>query len=194
MGLLTLVMEYSMPLFTDVGPAVSQFRAMTSKSLSLSLLCMIPFLGITQPAIITAPSAQEYLGQFQYFRTWTDKRRLIVVHGKDADMDRMLQDAIYQYRCDLATRNINIDNRRDFVQTNDLEPRLRRDLLSYFHTLYRDLPLHNHWCLLIGYDGGRKRMYRKVKFVSIFDKIDSMPMRQREMEQQRKKMITCNGI
>ncbi|XP_059095801.1 coiled-coil domain-containing protein 80-like [Tigriopus californicus] len=184
---------------------------MTSKSLSLSLLCMIPFLGITQPAIITAPSAQEYLGQFQYFRTWTDKRRLIVVHGKDADMDRMLQDAIYQYRCDLATRNINIvtlgetkgletifyhseDNRRDFVQTNDLEPRLRRDLLSYFHTLYRDLPLHNHWCLLIGYDGGRKRMYRKVKFVSIFDKIDSMPMRQREMEQQRKKMITCNGI
>eukprot|EP00094_Tigriopus_californicus_P007461 TCALIF_07183-PA protein Name:"Protein of unknown function" AED:0.64 eAED:0.64 QI:0/0/0.33/0.33/1/0.66/3/0/174 len=109
MGLLTLVMEYSMPLFTDVGPAVSQFRAMTSKSLSLSLLCMIPFLGITQPAIITAPSAQEYLGQFQYFRTWTDKRRLIVVHGKDADMDRMLQDAIYQYRCDLATRNINIE-------------------------------------------------------------------------------------
>lgn len=86
------------------------------------------------------------------------------------------------------------DNRRDFVQTNDLEPRLREDLLTYFHTLYRDLPLHNHWCLLIGYDGGRKRMYRKVKFVSIFDKIDSMPMRQREIEQQRKKMISCNGV
>lgn len=85
-------------------------QAMTGKHVSVSLLCMIPFLGITQPAIITAPSAQEYLGQFQYFRTWTDKRRLIVVHGKDADLDRMLQDAIYQYRCDLATRNINIGN------------------------------------------------------------------------------------
>ena len=46
-----------------------------------------------------------------------------------------------------------------------------------------------------GYDGGRKRIYnaRDMNFIRIFDKIDSMKLRQREMMLQKEKQIECKN-
>ena len=71
---------------------------------------------------------------------------------------------------------------------------LRKSLLHHLLDLHRDLNYFKEWNLLIGYDGGRKRMYKKVNFVAAFDKIDSMPIRQREMARQEAQNIDCNSL
>ena len=59
-------------------------------------------------AVISSVSGQDFLGQFTYFRGWKDKRRLMVVRVRDSEMDKVIQEATYGYRCELATRNVNI--------------------------------------------------------------------------------------
>jgi hypothetical protein len=46
-------------------------------------------------------------------------------------------------------------------QTNELSHTLRYRIYRYLNHLYRDLNYSYYWAILIGYDGGRKRMYRK---------------------------------
>lgn len=59
---------------------------------------------------------------------------------------------------------------------------------------FRDLPKTNYWAILLGYDGGRKRMYRKdVNFPAVFDRIDSTAIRQREEMIQKQKKIECKN-
>ena len=83
------------------------------------------------------------------------------------------------------------DNRRDFIHTRYVSRNLRVDLLRFLKDLYRDLPMFRQWALLLGYDGGRKRMYRRVNFPALIDKIDGMPLRQREKMLQEAKNIEC---
>ena len=45
--------------------------------------------------------------------------------------------------------------------------------------------------MLLGYDGGRKRMYLRVNFPALFEKIDGTAIRRREAMLQRKKSIRC---
>ena len=47
------------------------------------------------------------------------------------------------------------------------------------------------WALLLGYDGGRKRMYRKVNFPALLAKIDQGQIRRREAAAHRRKRIWC---
>ena len=160
---------------------------------------------------VDAPNAQEYLGRHTYFRSWVNKRRLFIVRTNDAGVTKYQRAAIYGFRCPLALRNVNLvllgdtfatetvfyhseDNRRDFIHTRYMSRNLRVDLVRYLHDLYRDLPNFRQWALLLGYDGGRKRMYRRVNFPALVDKIDSMPLRQREKMLQKTKNIECKQI
>jgi hypothetical protein len=157
---------------------------------------------------VTAPSAEEYLGQYTFFRGWTTKRRVVIVKTNDTEVDRLEDEAVYNYRCQLAIRNINLvlcsdntaretvffhseDNRRDFIQTRNLSRDLRMALDNYLRNLHRDLNAFKYWALLLDYDGGRKRMYKKLNFQALLDKVDSLPLRQREMEKQKEKQIEC---
>ena len=57
---------------------------------------------------VNAESAQEYLGQYTFFRGWRNRRRLFLVRADDATVDRVRREAVYGFRCQLALRNINL--------------------------------------------------------------------------------------
>lgn len=145
-------------------------------------------------------STGQYLGQFHY-RNWNDKRRLIIVRGDDDAVRRTLSEAAENYRCELAVRNINLvllgtstATETQFLLNEDsraqeLSQELREGLKSRYSYL-GDAPF---WAILIGYDGGRKMIFRTdVNFPAIIDRIDTMPMRRREMADQRQQGISCN--
>ncbi len=58
--------------------------------------------------VVTALSGQEYLGRFTYFRGWSTRRRLFLVRASNREIDRVLREAVHNYRCELALRNINL--------------------------------------------------------------------------------------
>lgn len=58
---------------------------------------------------VTATSAQDYLGQFTYFRGWNSKRRLYIVKTRDdGRVDDVLDEATQEFRCQMAIRNMNL--------------------------------------------------------------------------------------
>ena len=68
---------------------------------------------------------------------------------------------------------------------------IREELLS----TYKNLNERSNWAVLIGYDGYRKNTYLSGninEYLSgMFDQIDRMPMRRREMQQQLQSGIRC---
>ena len=70
--------------------------------------------------------------------------------------------------------------------------RIREELLS----TYKNLNKRSNWAVLIGYDGYRKNTYlsRNINeyLPGMFNQIDRMPMRRREMQQQLQSGISCN--
>ena len=76
-------------------------------SLQLSLVgSQLPQLtGVPE---VTGTSGQDYLGQFTFFRSWITKRRIFIVRASNAEVDRVLAEAIHGYRCHLAIRNVNL--------------------------------------------------------------------------------------
>ena len=69
---------------------------------------------------------------------------------------------------------------------------IREELLS----TYKNLNERSNWAVLIGYDGYRKNTYlsRNISeyLLDMFNQIDRMPMRRREMQQQLQSGINCN--
>ena len=66
--------------------------------------------------------------------------------------------------------------------------------LKKFLIVFAFFPRQNRfrqWTLLLGYDGGRKRMYRRASFPAILRKIDGNAIRRREAKLQRQKHIYC---
>ena len=70
--------------------------------------------------------------------------------------------------------------------------RIREELLS----TYKNLNERSNWAVLIGYDGYRKNTYHSRNIseylLDMFNQIDRMPMRRREMQQQLQSGISCN--
>ena len=70
--------------------------------------------------------------------------------------------------------------------------RIREELLS----TYKNLNERSNWAVLIGYDGYRKNTYlsRNINeyLPGMFNQIDRMPMRRREMQHQLQSGISCN--
>ncbi len=86
------------------------------------------------------------------------------------------------------------DNRRDFVQTNELSDELRVDLYRHLSDLYRELPNMETWAVLLGYDGGRKRLFRRVSnFLALIERIDASPDRRREEMLQKLTSTDCKS-
>ena len=93
----------------------------------------------------------------------------------------------------MTTFHHSIDNTRDYTTTDELTLDLKDDIVRHLVTVYDDLKFRSHWALLLGYDGGRKRAFSRLNFDAFHAKIDSMPMRQREMAQQRERNVACKG-
>merc|ERR1712241_1453702 len=149
---------------------------------------------------INRESAGQYLGQFHY-RNWNDRRRLIIVRGDDDTIRRTLDEASDNYRCELAARNINLvllgsskATETQFLLNEDPRSQeLSQELGEGLKSRFSDLGNVPFWAILMGYDGGTKMVFRTdVNFPAIFNRIDTMPMRRREMADQRQQGISCN--
>ena len=68
-----------------------------------------------------AENASEYLGQFTYFRGWKHKRRVFLVKGDDAYVDRIYKEAVGPMRCDMAIRNVNLGEKKGERLSNFLK-------------------------------------------------------------------------
>jgi len=147
---------------------------------------------------VNRESAGQYLGQFHY-RNWNDRRRLIIVKGDEDAVRRTLDEATDNYRCELATRNINLillgtsttTETKFLLNENSRTQELSEELGEGLKSRYSNLG-DGFWAILIGYDGGRKMLFNtNVNFNAIFNRIDTMPMRRREMADQRQQGISC---
>ena len=86
------------------------------------------------------------------------------------------------------------DTRRNFIASNQLSRGVASDIQRHLKDLYRDLPYRAFWGVLLGYDGGRKEMYRQPpNFVALIDKIDAMPEREREAQLQATQGVSCRN-
>ena len=60
---------------------------------------------------------------------------------------------------------------------------------------YKNLKALNSWAILVGYDGGRKSTSRFANvndyIPGMFQQIDRMPMRRREIKEQQQAGISC---
>jgi hypothetical protein len=54
-------------------------------------------------------------------RGWKDKRRLLIIKGDDETMNQTLDDAVYNHRCDLAIRGVNLGKRSKEKRIKDYE-------------------------------------------------------------------------
>merc|ERR1712117_676376 len=175
-------------------------KVMNMNLIVKSIILLAAHVAYSCSMAINSESARQYLGQFHY-RNWNERRRLIIVRGDDDKVGRALSEATYNYRCELAVRHINLillgtskATETQFLlnqdsQTQDLSAELGEGLRSR----YSDLGDAPFWAVLIGYDGGRKMVFRTdVDFPAIFSRIDTMPMRRREMADQRQQGISCN--
>jgi len=141
------------------------------------------------------------------------KRRLLIVSDVKDNSD-VVQDIARIYTCEMALRNMNVvilgptessDTTFTYIQndspqsshsTNTLNQsigeRIKQELLS----TYKNLNERSNWAVLIGYDGYRKNTYlsRNISeyLPGIFNQIDRMPMRRREIQQQLQSGISCN--
>ncbi|XP_040574647.1 uncharacterized protein [Lepeophtheirus salmonis] len=159
--------------------------------------------------IVSAPSAQEYLGRYQFYRGWSNKRRLLIVSGKDSELHEVRKSSSYGYRCEMAVRNMNLvllgeklsqeifffhneDTHGNYISTRELTHKLRQDIRNHLEYLY-DLREGKFWAILVGYDGGLKISFEKVpNFWILFDRVDKTRTRQVEAMKQERDRISCS--
>ena len=130
----------------------------------------------------------QYLSKYEYTRSWNNKRRVVVVQGDN--MVEEVKEAVQAdgMNCQLSTRNLNIiylsgDQPQDVAfyldrgtEVTDLS---REDVEDVKSDVRRG---SGEWAVLVGYDGGVKMvMEEKVEWEKVFNKIDRMPMRRREI-------------
>ena len=130
----------------------------------------------------------QYLSQYEYTRSWNNKKRVMVVHG--SNMVEEVKGAVQAdgMNCQLSTRNINIiylsgDQPKDVAfyldRGTEVTNLSREDVEDVKSDVRRG---SGEWALLVGYDGGVKMaMEEKVEWEKVFNKIDRMPMRRREI-------------
>ncbi|CAB4068839.1 unnamed protein product [Lepeophtheirus salmonis] len=138
--------------------------------------------------IVSAPSAQEYLGRYQFYRGWSNKRRLLIVSGKDSELHEVRKSSSYGYRCEMAVRNMNLVL---------LGEKLSQEIF-FFPQRGHTWQLYKHsegkfWAILVGYDGGLKISFEEVpNFWILFDRVDKTRTRQVEAMKQERDRISCS--
>ncbi len=78
------------------------------KLLFLAALAATSVSAASKGSKVETTSATEYLGQYTYFRGWTNRRRMLIVKGDDDVMNSTLERAVYEHRCDMAVRRVNL--------------------------------------------------------------------------------------
>ena len=130
----------------------------------------------------------QYVSQYEYTTSWDDKRRLVVVQGDS--MVRVVKGSVQAegMNCQLATRNLNIlylsgDQPQDVAFHLNRSNEVKELSNEVVDNVKRDIGRGSgDWAVLVGYDGGVKMVMREqIKWEDVFNKIDGMPMRRREM-------------
>ena len=165
----------------------------------MNLICSLIFLAATMHGITSMK-----LSDFRW------KRRLLVLAGSsDAANEKALRQITdsYRYKCDMSVRNMNVIllgasessvtvfnfDKIDgpTVKTSTMS---QSDAAGVMSELYMSSDA-KPWGVLVGYDGGKKQQYSsdnvQTYLQGMFDTIDRMPMRRREMKEQERDGIGC---
>jgi len=172
-------------------------------SITPSLSCLV---SITIFLVICQTVEMRELDKYKW------KRRLLIV-SDIRDSSEVIQDIASYYECEMALRNMNVlilgptessDTTFTYTQnsspqtshsTNPLNQSIGERIREELQSRYKNLNDTTTWAVLIGYDGYRKNTYlsRNINeyLPGMFDQIDRMPMRRREMQQQLQSGIRC---